>query len=351
LLNGVHAFKNPEYNWDMLPYMAVINNYQHKDAGVHDTIFNMAKMEMPVSAYKKNTDSNNVYRWKAAQDKEFFQAQLEFYQVKPLYTGTAFLFYKTGFSLMKATVLPSIVFYFLLGILLLIWLRRYLKIEYAVICGLLLMFSAPLMQAARLSTPDCMAALFVLAAFYFFKEKQSLAICYLFLLLAILTRIDNILPCVFILCALIYFDKKNKSNWAKYILMVAGACFCFFLAPLLFSSHALRLSSFFDHLKPFNDTTTGFHWTNYVRLVKSQLANGFYYSSLLIFLFVCSMIFIHTGIKFQEPGSDQSLIVIIVSTIACRFLLQPVISDRFYIPYYLCIAILLARRIALKIYP
>jgi hypothetical protein len=76
--------------------------------------------------------------------------------------------------------------------------------------------------------------------------------------------------------------------------------------------------------------------------MKSQIANGVYYSSLLLFM--------DRGC-IRQFDSDQLLVLTIVLIIACRFILQPVIADRFYIPYYLCIAILLAKKLAFKIYP
>ena len=348
----MHAYKNPEYNWDILPYMAVIKNYEHKNVAIHDSVYSIAKNEIHRQAFKNFADSTNVYRWRAAQDTAFFNSQLEFYQVKPLYTGLAFLFFKTGFPLTKSTVLPSIFAYFLSGMLLFFWLGRYLKTQYTVSTGLLLMLSAPLMQAVRLSTLDSIATLFVLSSIYWLIEKKSVVVCYTFMLLAILTRIDNILPCLFILSALVFTNKwTSKLAWRDYFLMMAGALVCFVLTPYIFSSHSLRVASFFEHLKPFSDRSAGFKMNDYISLAKSQMATGLYYSSLLLFLFLALLLFVDGRFKLNRLNSDQVLVLMFFLIIAFRFILQPVISDRFYIPYYLCIAILLAKKIAVKTYP
>jgi hypothetical protein len=239
-----------------------------------------------------------------------------------------------------------------LGWIVFFWLAKYLHAYYALLIGLLLMFSAQLMQAARLSTPDCMAALFVLSGIYCLTEKKSALACYSFLLVAILTRIDNILPCLFILSALAFINKwAVKISMVNYVLMLAGALVCFIAAPYIFSLHSLRVASFFEHLKPFSDVSAGFSTGSYISLVKSQAMNGFYHSSLLFFLFLAAILFVGVPPKYGNFNSDQLLILIIVLVIIIRFILQPVISDRFYIPYYLCLAILLVKKFSIKIYP
>jgi len=92
------------------------------------------------------------------------------------------------------------------------------------------------MQFARLSTSDAMAAFFVLAALFFLAEKRSVALCYCFLLLAILTRIDNILPCFFILTALAVANRWARLSLPNYLLLLVGSLFCFAIAPYLFST-------------------------------------------------------------------------------------------------------------------
>jgi hypothetical protein len=133
--------------------------------------------------------------------------------------------------------------------------------------------------------------------------------------------------------------------------MVAGALTCVVLTPYISSLHSFRPASFFEHLKPFTDLSTGFNIEGYISLVKSQIATGVYYSSLLLFLFLASLFFIGTGFRFKQLDNDQILMIIIFLIIFSRFILQPVIANRFYIPYYLCIAILLAKRFVVKIYP
>lgn len=352
LFNCVHAYKHPLYNWDVLPYMAIIKNYEKRNVDIHDTIYKIAKAEIPQQSFKNFVDSTIAYRWQAAKNSNFFEAQLEFYRVKPLYTGLAFIFYKSGFSLTKSTVLPSIVSYFLLGMLVFFWLAKFLGIRFAFLLSMLLMFSSPLMEVAGLPTPDAMAALFVLTGIYGLVEMKSIWVCFSFLLFAIFIRIDNILPCLLILLSLAFANRwTNRLSLPSCLLMMSVALVCVILTPYIFSLHFFRPTSFFKHLKPFTDLSSGFSLNSYASLIKSQIATGLYFSSLSLFLFLASLLLITTGFKFRLFDSDQILISIIFLVILLRFILQPAIANRFYIPYYLCIAVLIAKKFAVRIYP
>ena len=108
-----YCFKRPLYNWDLLPYSALIlkmDGYDEKKAFAYT--FEAAKKNIPPGAYYLLTDSMNAYRYKLANNDQAFNEQLPFYVVKPLYTFLAYLAYKAGFSLLQATFDPF--FYFLL---------------------------------------------------------------------------------------------------------------------------------------------------------------------------------------------------------------------------------------------
>jgi hypothetical protein len=47
--------------------MVVIKNYENKSAGMHHTVYNIARNEIPPQAFRNFVDSTNVYRWRAAK--------------------------------------------------------------------------------------------------------------------------------------------------------------------------------------------------------------------------------------------------------------------------------------------
>ena len=119
LLVCAYLYKKPAYNWDILPYMGVILAYENNNTNtIHETVYNTAEKQIPLASYKQLTDSSNLYRKKIAESANEFYLQFPFYVVKPLYTRLSWILYKSGISLSKATVLPSLAAYFLITFLL-----------------------------------------------------------------------------------------------------------------------------------------------------------------------------------------------------------------------------------------
>src|SRR5579863_6561366 len=144
-LAGFYAFKRPYYNWDMLGYMAVVLGYENNDAAfVHSTVYGIAKQQLPFAAYNQLIDGGLEFRKRVAANSNEFYKQMPFYAVKPLYTGLVFLFYKAGCPLIQATILPSLIGYFLIGVLLVYWLRMYLQFPLALAVSFLTLLSAPI---------------------------------------------------------------------------------------------------------------------------------------------------------------------------------------------------------------
>src|SRR5689334_2500124 len=94
----IYAFKKPTYNWDTLAYMGVVLGYDNKNINViHETVYEIAKQQMPPENYKELTDTLNPYKKRMVDDALNFHNEFPFYVVKPLYTGMVYFFYKTGF--------------------------------------------------------------------------------------------------------------------------------------------------------------------------------------------------------------------------------------------------------------
>src|SRR5579859_2496626 len=121
-LLALYAFKRPQYNWDMLPYMAVAIGYQDNNPDfVHDTIYDIARHQLPAPAYNQLIDGGLEYRRKMTANAGEFHRQMPFYTVKPLYTWLVYFIYKLGVPLIQATILPSLIGYLLIGALLILW--------------------------------------------------------------------------------------------------------------------------------------------------------------------------------------------------------------------------------------
>jgi hypothetical protein len=348
---GVYAFEKPYYNWDALPYMGVALSYEHDNAKfIHDTVYAIAKEQIPYATYKQITDTSMDYKKRMLQNENDFYQLLPLYVVKPLYTGMVYLFYKSKVPLLKATILPSVIAFVLIGCLLFLWMLNYLQTLFALLISLLTMLSAPLLEIAKTSSPDSIAALLLLAAFYFIIERKHLFTAFLFLLLSVFARLDNIIPCLFILSLLAFTNKwKEKLKLKKYVTMVLTVIIVYFLVTsiaLKYGWGLLYYPSFAKHLNLSYQTSTTFSFKDYFDLFYTHIVSAFFFTHFILFMLLGLIIFIDEfSLKFWLLNFEQCLLLILFLSIAVRFALQPLIADRFYVAYYVLIIVLLVKKI------
>ena len=349
------SLKKPAYNWDILPYMGVILSYDKADANtIHKNVYSIAKDQVPPVYYNRLVDPSNAYRNSVAQSPEKFRAQFPFYIVKPLYTGAAYLFYKAGIALPMSTVWPSVIAYFLTGLLLFFWLKKYWSGLYACIGSSLVMLSPPLLTVAGLSTPDALSGLLLFTAVYFLTEKKSTAGTFVFLLLAVFARLDNILPAVCFLSALFFTNNRNNKIPAGKIVFLFGILFlAYFAVSGNVRSYGWSVFYYPAFVKQLNSSYTAnsiFDFKQYISLAKSQLMTGLYFSLISLFFFLVLFLLWNSSLSgFSRLTMEQALAVIFVVIIIARFILQPLVADRLYIPYYLSVIAFLVKKNSLAV--
>lgn len=345
---AIYIYKNPAYNFDMLGYMALVIKMDQPDSieQIHQTTYSVARENLPVEEYSKLTQTPS-YRKKFEVEASEFEKILPNYVVKPLYLWTCWLFYKTGISLPMATVLPSIISYFFLGLLLFHWLGKYLNVAGALIGTSLLMYSTFITAIARLSTPDLLSAVFLLSGFYFILERKNLLWMFIFFLLSILTRADNIIPCFFII-AFLSFSKKWKSiNRKQFLVMTACfvVCYVSIILPVRqFGWSIFYYSEYVKHIDYSRDFDQPITLSSHLSLAYSKLVTAFVSTSFTFFAFLGLLVLVNRKISLRNISFDQSFLLLLGFIGLFKFLLLPDLSDRFYIGFYLMIIILLVRR-------
>ncbi|MEP6747759.1 MAG: hypothetical protein ABJB86_08535 [Bacteroidota bacterium] len=344
------SLKNPSYNWDILPYMGVVLSYEKMDIkSIHNNVYATAQDEVSSVFYNRLIDPNNAYRSRVAQSPEIFRSQLPFYVVKPLYTRIAWLFYMAGISLSLSTVWPSVIAYFVTGLLLFFWLKKYWSGVYACIAGILIMLSPPLLSVAGLSTPDALSGLSLFSAVYFLTEKKSLAGTFIFLILAIFTRLDNIIPAICLMSG-IFFTKKwvGKIPAGKKLVLFSLLLLSYFAVSS--NAHSFGWSIFYYPVfaKQLNSSYTAnntFNFGEYAALAKSQVRTGLFFSFISLFFFLVAFLLWNASLfSFNKLTIEETFAAIFVLIILIRFILQPLIADRLYIPYYLSVIVFLVKK-------
>lgn len=353
-ITALHAYKHPNYNWDMLAYMALaIQTSKGGVKTIHQVTYQAAQAHVPSLAYERLVEG--PYRKSMAENPEAFYAALPFYAVKPLYIKMVRLLYKAGFSLPLSTVLPSILFYLLIGLLLYYWVLKYMGSFWALVICLLIMYTGPMVSLAKLSTPDCLSTFLLLSAFYCIVQKPNLAIAACCLLLSLFARLDNIIPSLFILSFLFFANKAPRRLAIKYYLLLASAFLCcYFIITATtmqpFGWNALYYPQFALHLDLSHTANSTFSLAVYMQLVASQLATALNFHHFVFFLLVVLLVlFPASPLQWKRLSFEQALAVVLLLVILVRFVLFPDLSDRFNMAYYLYFLLLLIQKTAMAV--
>jgi len=347
---GLFSFKHPAYNWDMLGYMAIVIKMDgtKEIQKVHAITYQTAKANLPQRVYQQLLDSNGP-RARFATDPNFFEKVLPIYVVKPLYNWLSFVFYKSGVALPIATLLPSLIAFFLIALLVFHWLKKFLSTVVAFVSVLLIMTFSFVVASSTLSTPDNLSAFFLLSAFYFILQRPAVGPMFLFLLLSILTRADNIIIASLIISFLALSNKWNlKIKMSQYFIMLFIFCIAYLVIILPIKQYGWTLLYYSEYVKHMNfsrDFNAVFTWSDYFSYMYTKAIAGLVSSHFTLFMFFATLIITQPfPMKLRLLSFEQLFTLLLVSIILFRFLLLPDISDRFYVSFYLVIMILLVRR-------
>ncbi len=348
LPSAIYIYKHPAYNFDMLGYMALVIKMDkpHSIAEIHDITYATARQTIPANDYEKLTETSE-YRKRFEADPSEFTKVLPNYIVKPLYIWFCWLSYKGGSSLPMATVMPSIISYLLLGLFLFHWFRKYLHTVSAFAGAALIMYSIFITAIARLSTPDCLSALFLFISIYFILEKRSLAWMSIFFLLAIFSRLDNVITCFFILSFLTFSKKWKLISQKQYFLMLTILTIVYVAIVLpvkQFGWSIFFYSEYAKHIDYSRDFDQQVSFLSYFALVYSKLVTAFVSTNFTFFLFLGLLILFAKKFSLRNLSFDQTFLLVLGAVGLFKFLLLPDLSDRFYLGFYLIIIILLVRK-------
>jgi len=199
-LLSVHLYKNPIYALDSIQYMGNALLMEETDlVTVHQRVYSEIELRIPKAARDHMlghdsgapTDQNDSLRERAANPYRFAQF-LPLFAIRPLYNQTLWLVGKSGLGLVRASIFVSVASYFLLGILLMAWVSRYVNPSLAIIIAFLVMISPPLVELGREMTSDALATLLAFVSLYLIFERDLLTAGLVVLIASIYFRTDNV---------------------------------------------------------------------------------------------------------------------------------------------------------------
>ena len=265
------------------------------------------------------------------KDAGAFHEILRYYKIKPGYNLLVAVFHNLGVNLIASTYLPSVICYFVIGCIMLMWLGRMLATPFSQLITLILMASPFLVTTARFSSPDMLCAALFFAGIFLIMES-SVVTGLIILLTAITARPDAVVL-YFLLCIAFYKTRKLNINQTA-IFMFAGVATVLLIikSPELFKEY---LFTTLDYSSSWNANEMIINYGISLRDGFTSIPS----SQVMLFTFLA----LATLLLRKRSGvallSDQwSLLVIVsIASVFVRYLLHPVIEDRFLIANYLVV--------------
>jgi hypothetical protein len=301
----------PGHNGDMPFYIAcAIEKDQGSMKGVVEQTREILKNELPAGEYI-------VHEARISQASEVL---FEFYRVKPFYILLVLFFHKLGFQYTHATVIPSLIGYFLIGLSIWRFAIQLLDPFKTFLVSLFCMIIYPTLVLARLSTPDAISCFFMLNALLLIYSGRNKNLWFCLFLLAICTRIDNVIAELIFLFALWKWPDSlfpNKLTMKEFIGMTL-ILVCFALLVNGTATH-----QFFWFKDPYFTRPAGQY--------QKDLSNYFFVIPGSFFIYLV-LFFIFSGFSrgFNWKQKVNYLFYVVCAVVFVRFLLYPYYEERFF---------------------
>lgn len=211
----------PEYNWDLIPYLASSKALESTDL---PTIHGYAYSSIESSQEARNSplaqpQFDTPYRVLMRSNPSAFGKILPYYQVRVAYVGMINILSRCGVDVVFASYCISAVATMVAMFVLLLLSSELCRGWYQYLLPPLAL-ALGLTQTARLSTPDGLAVMMVLACAYSFVRKPG----WLLLLLPVLVtvRTDLIIIVILFSAALVFRNSTGRVTAVASLILALG---------------------------------------------------------------------------------------------------------------------------------
>ncbi|WP_156381053.1 hypothetical protein [Aminobacter sp. DSM 101952] len=216
---SAYALVRPDYNWDMVAYVATALEDRHSDpVELHAETWKLIGERASDTQLYALQQSNpyNLNQWQNPAD---FQSQLSMYRVKVAYIATLRAL-EPVVGLVNAAILLSVLPSLALGGFCLFWLAREDALQGVFVLAPLLVLA----DYAHMTTavvPDMLVSLVSFVAIYLLLRKRDLAACVL-LFASVFLRPDNIILVFALLLTAIAFGWRVLPLLITFVAALAG---------------------------------------------------------------------------------------------------------------------------------
>ncbi len=360
VLGRTIARARPQFNWDMLAYMALALEWELDDpVEIHERTYAAARAELPPLAFQSLLLPGVMLE--RSRDAQAFHEHIAFFRARVLYTGLVSALHRTGVPLAKATHVVSLGAWTLLALLALVWTSRHLPFWAAVFVSLGLAHAPPLLNTASYSTPDALATCVTAAAIYAVLERRSWVAGAVLCLLALSARTETIVFLVLWTAATVALDRENRPPW-KALAPFLAASLALYLGLASFSGEygwwPIFQVSFVEKTLHPSELQKTVDLGVYLRVLAQQLAeipgNGYFETERSVV--GSTLFFVYAGLaiagiaiaeRFERSGDRRALrghvalLVALLGTSLVRFAIFPKLWDRYLAVFYAVVPLVL----------
>lgn len=308
--------RRPYYNWDMFPYLAIVIAQPGLPFdSTHREVYRAARAELPVQDFQAISSRQP----KLMEDPAAFLEIMKYFSIKPGYTWLARGFYHLGAKPVMSTWLPSVISYFLVGVLVYFQARRHAPPMPSALFVMIIALSPQFLNLARYSSPDMLCALVSTAGTIL--VLRSLTIPGLALLtMAVWIRPDSAIF-LMLTVGILWIMKQITWYQGTVLVLVTAASLWLLLGNSSLINEYLLL-----------DYSLSDHWAAF----RTGLGSLFQSLTLPMIALALGMIYFR-----QSYAIDLRtwLLAAAVGTLLLRYFLHPFTEDRFNLPAYLLISL------------
>ncbi|WP_437752345.1 hypothetical protein [Sorangium sp. So ce1389] len=357
---GLGGLRSPQIGWDALGYAGVVLSYESRDpAVIHGGAYG-ALRDVAREADIEELTNGTPYRAELAKTPEAFVEQLPFYRVRVVFSGLIYLLHKSGVNVVQAASSIAALSYALLALLGLFWMRRYLDPVSAVLVSSFAFLSFPFTQAARIPTPDGLAALVAVAALYVLLERRSRRLAVALFTVAVFVRHDSAILGLMFSVGLLVLDRGDplRARLLRFAASSAAILGAYAVVSRLggYGWRTLFHHTFINHLAHPASAPAPVGLEDYVRVVATSLLPDALVSYAVPYLLVLAIAlasYVRAGGKLTLDDPWVMVLGLLLLHLLVRALLFPAFWERFLLAHYLFFAIVAVRllRLAPRVAP
>ena len=338
LLTTAYAIVRPDYNWDMVAYLATALEDRYDDpVELHTETWKLISSGAS-EGQLYNLQYGNPYNRHQWENPVDFQSQLSMYRVKVGYISLLRILEPVT-GLVNASILLSILPAFGVGAFFLFWLWRANALQ----AGFLM---APLLSMADYThittavTPDVLVSLASLVAIYWLAKGRDAA-GYVLLFATVFLRPDNIVMIFAILLTALVFGWRLLMPLVTFI-----AAFAVCLAISKFGDHPGWWAHFYFSCVHIQNSMADFHPAfslvdfarGYFRGIIVALIDNDWPAMLAVLAGAWALLY-RAG-RLNDPRANAMVFAMAIGTLG-KFASFPLPDDRFYFAFIAGMAMLL----------